>query len=88
MTEKAVGQMVNLSILAQVGAAAKEAHGYSAHADRDGLLRWVQTLRGERLRRVYVVHGEEAESQALAEGLRALGGLEVYVPRLGEAVEL
>lgn len=62
--------------------------GYSAHADRDGLLRWVQAMRGEPLRRVYVVHGEEAESQALAEGLQALGGLEVAVPQPGETVEL
>ena len=62
--------------------------GYSSHADRRGLLRWVQAARGERLRKVYVVHGEEAESQALAEGLRALGGLEVTVPQPGETVEL
>jgi len=63
-------------------------HGFSAHADRNGLLRWVQAVRGERLRRVYVVHGEEAESEALAEGLRAMGGLEVAVPQPGETVEL
>ena len=63
-------------------------HGFSAHADRNGLLRWVQAVRGERLRRVYVVHGEEAESEALAEGLRAMDGLEVAVPQPGETVEL
>jgi metallo-beta-lactamase family protein len=62
--------------------------GYSAHADREGLLSWVRSVRGERLRRVFVVHGEEAESQALAEGLRDLGGLQVEVPRLGQAFDL
>ncbi|HOG48704.1 MAG TPA: MBL fold metallo-hydrolase RNA specificity domain-containing protein, partial [Anaerolineae bacterium] len=62
--------------------------GYSAHADRDGLLNWVRAVRGGRLRRVYVVHGEEEEALALAEGLRALGGLEVIVPRPGDTVAL
>lgn len=62
--------------------------GYSAHADHDGLLNWVKAVRGERLRKVYVVHGEEAESQALAKGLQELGGLEVTVPQPGEVVEL
>ncbi len=62
--------------------------GYSAHADRDGLLGWVKAVRGERLRRVYVVHGEPEGSQALAEALRSLGGLEVLMPEPGETVEL
>ncbi len=62
--------------------------GYSAHADRSGLLSWVNAVRGERLRRIYVVHGEEKPAQALAEALRELGGLEVSVPRLGEVVTL
>ncbi len=61
--------------------------GYSAHADREGLLNWVQAVRGERLRQVYVVHGEPEESQALAEGIRELG-LKVLVPEPGETVKL
>ncbi len=62
--------------------------GYSAHADRDGLLKWVQAVRGERLRRVFVVHGEEEESQALAEALKALGRLEVTLPEPEETYTL
>ena len=62
--------------------------GYSAHADRNGLVEWVKAVRGERLRRVFVVHGEEEESAALATALTELGGLEVVVPQPGEKVTL
>jgi metallo-beta-lactamase family protein len=62
--------------------------GYSAHADREELLAWVRAVRGERLRRVFIVHGEEEESQGLATALRGLGGLQVEVPQLGETCPL
>ncbi len=58
-------------------------NGYSAHADREGLLAWVRAIRGDRLRRVFLVHGEEESSASLAEALRELG-LDVRVPRLNE----
>ncbi len=63
-------------------------NGYSAHADRNGLLAWVRSVRGDRLRRVFVVHGEDEEAQALAEALRALGGLEVTLPEPEAAYEI
>lgn len=62
--------------------------GYSAHADSDELVAWIRAIRGTRLRRVYVVHGEEEESLALAESVRRLGGLEVHVPEPGDVVDL
>ena len=40
------------------------------------------------LKAAYVVHGEEASSLALAEGLRDLNVSKVVVPRPGETVEL
>jgi len=63
-------------------------HGYSAHADREGLLSWVKAVRGERLRQVFVVHGEEEQAQALTAALRELGGLDVRLPELGEEIPL
>ncbi|MGQ9683135.1 MAG: MBL fold metallo-hydrolase RNA specificity domain-containing protein [Anaerolineae bacterium] len=62
--------------------------GYSAHADRAGLLRWVQSLDPQRLRQVYVVHGEEDSALSLASALRAIGVPQVHVPGPGETVEL
>jgi Cft2 family RNA processing exonuclease len=39
-------------------------HGLSAHADSDGLMRWLRTRRP---RRVFVVHGDPGPAAALAE---------------------
>lgn len=61
--------------------------GFSAHADRDELLAWVDAAK-DTLRGVFVVHGEEPAALALAAGIRALGVREVCVPRRGEAVTL
>lgn len=61
--------------------------GYSAHADREGLLEWLGGMR--RLPgRVFVVHGEEAASRSLAEAIRERFGIEVTVPEMGQRVEL
>jgi metallo-beta-lactamase family protein len=43
---------------------------YSGHADRQGLLRWIES-RGRIGRGTFIVHGEEAERQALAAALAA-----------------
>lgn len=61
-------------------------NGFSAHADRDELLGYVKLV-GEGLRRVFVVHGEEQASLSLADGIRALGVPEVYVPEPGDESE-
>jgi metallo-beta-lactamase family protein len=58
--------------------------GYSAHADRGELLDYVQQLNNGRLKKVFVVHGEEEASLALAAGVRELGVPEAVVPELME----
>jgi metallo-beta-lactamase family protein len=58
--------------------------GFSAHADRDELLRFV----GESnlvIKKIALVHGEEEQTMAFAETLRA-GGYEVTVPYHGQSV--
>ena len=58
---------------------------FSAHADRDELLEYVNNTK-DSLEGVFVVHGEEKQSQALAEGIKDLGIKNVLVPDLGEEV--
>lgn len=60
---------------------------FSAHADRDELLEYVNNTK-ESLRGVFVVHGEEEQSEALAEGIRDLGVRNVLVPDRGEEASL
>jgi metallo-beta-lactamase family protein len=60
---------------------------FSAHADRNDLLEYVGNTK-ESLKAVFVVHGEEEQSNALAEGIRDMGIKEVLVPDLGQEVTL
>ncbi len=54
--------------------------GFSGHADRNGLLRWLGELK-QPLRHLFLVHGEENGSTNLAETIRAERGWEVTVPK-------
>ena len=64
----------------QLRAEVEVINGYSAHADRDELLDYVRPLNNGRLKKVFVVHGEEEASLALADGLRELGVPDAVVP--------
>ena len=57
-------------------------NGYSAHADRDGLLGWVKPI-AQDLRQAFVVHGDPEPAAAMAAGLKQLGVQEVGVPEQG-----
>ncbi|HSR32938.1 MAG TPA: MBL fold metallo-hydrolase [Anaerolineae bacterium] len=63
-------------------------NGFSAHADRDELLWYVQQLGANHLKTAFVVHGEEAASLALADGLRTVGVSQAIVPQPGQTVEV
>ncbi|MFC7615401.1 MBL fold metallo-hydrolase RNA specificity domain-containing protein [Actinokineospora soli] len=58
--------------------------GYSAHADADDLVAWATAAPPPDT--AYLVHGEPASSEALAERLRAEAGWNAVVPREGEHV--
>jgi len=54
-------------------------NGYSAHADRNGLMDWVKPIAHD-LRHAFVVHGDPGPAAALADGLRGMGVRNVAVP--------
>jgi metallo-beta-lactamase family protein len=60
--------------------------GFSAHADRDELLRWLGPLHGKPL--LYAVHGEPAAAAAFAQTVRAELGFPVAVGARGSTVAL
>lgn len=53
--------------------------GFSAHADRNGLLRWILALR-KPPRRIFVTHGEEQASTSFAALVHEKSGWPVSVP--------
>ncbi|NQT31672.1 MAG: MBL fold metallo-hydrolase, partial [Deltaproteobacteria bacterium] len=62
-------------------------NGFSAHADRDGLVRWLSSLQRPP-RRVFVTHGELDASQHLAGLISSSHGWETIVPSYQEQVFL
>ncbi|MBI4671437.1 MAG: MBL fold metallo-hydrolase [Chloroflexi bacterium] len=61
--------------------------GFSAHADRKGLLDWVRPIASQ-LKGVFVVHAEERAADALVQGLRELGIENASAPAHGQQVTL
>jgi metallo-beta-lactamase family protein len=61
--------------------------GFSAHADRNDLLRWLQGLE-VRPRRVFITHGEAGAAENFREFLVAKTGFAASVPSYGEKVRL
>ncbi len=58
---------------------------FSAHADRNDLLKYVRAVRPKK---TFLVHGEQKPREALAEALRDEGLGEVFLPRRGDTAEL
>ena len=61
--------------------------GFSAHADRDGLLAWLSDIRVPP-RCVFVTHGEEKAATSFADLLKEKTGWMVEVPEYRDTVEL
>lgn len=70
----------------RVRARVRRISGFSAHADRGELERWLQPQR-QPPRRLFLTHGEPAAAEALAASIRSRGW-EVHIPSYGERVEL
>lgn len=70
-----------------VNAEIAKVEGFSAHADREELHAWFESLGGEPERTI-IVHGEEAASLAVADGLRDRHDIDVLVPERGTFVDL
>jgi metallo-beta-lactamase family protein len=62
-------------------------NGYSAHADRSGLLGWAEPIARD-LQHAFVVHGDPEPAAALADGLRQLGVRNVAVPEQGAVFQV
>jgi len=65
----------------------KQITGYSAHADQAMLLNWLRALRF-RLKKLFVVHGEEEAANTLAQKAKDEFGIVAEVPNYGDCFEL
>ena len=70
-----------------VRARIEQIHGFSSHADRNELIRWLSRLKTAP-RRVFVVHGESESAQQFGKFLGEKTGWNVSVPEYGTEVLL
>jgi metallo-beta-lactamase family protein len=71
----------------QVHAQIARADGFSAHADRNGLLDWVRPI-ASGLKGAFAVHGEPRAAEALAQAMRDLGVKNAFAPEYGQTFEM
>jgi len=62
-------------------------HGLSAHADADGLMRWLRTS-ARPPKRLFVVHGDPGPAKTLAERIQSELGWEAVVPAYRDRVAI
>lgn len=70
-----------------VRARVKVISGYSAHADQPRLLEWLRPIR-MKLKKVFVVQGEDGASEALAQKIRDELAIHTVIPETNDEVEL
>jgi metallo-beta-lactamase family protein len=59
----------------------------SGHADQGELMEWLKPV-APHLKKVFLVHGEPAQSQALAAVIRSQYGVDAVAPSPGESFQL
>ncbi len=71
----------------RVQAEVRQITGFSAHADQDGLMEWLQAF--ERApRRIFLTHGEESAAETLAGVIREKYGWTVDIPHYQDVFQL
>ena len=71
----------------RVRAQVNQIYGFSGHADRSGLIRWLSHLDSPP-RQVFLTHGDEEAAESLAKHIRDQMKWNVSVPEYQEVVEL
>ena len=71
----------------QVRAQIRKLAGLSGHADKEGLIEWIQAFE-EKPKKVFVVHGEDSACTAFTECLKIEYGQRAYAPYSGTEFDL
>jgi metallo-beta-lactamase family protein len=63
-------------------------NNFSAHADRNELLSYIGQFNREKMKAIFSVHGEDAATTGLREGLQGIGFKRIEIPSRTEVFEL
>ena len=62
--------------------------GFSAHADANQLMDWIDKFQSPKPAKVFIVHGEAQGQEALKSRIQKECGEEVYIPFRGDVVKI
>ncbi len=62
--------------------------GLSGHADKNGLIEWLQGFNVKRPKKVFIVHGEDSVCMSFAQVLREEYGYDTYAPYSGTEFDI
>ncbi len=72
----------------KVRAKIKQMDYFSAHADQNGLLDYLKFSSPDKLKHIFLVHGEEVQALPLKEKMESKGYKSVSYPKKGDVIEL
>jgi len=61
--------------------------GFSGHADREGIMRWIKSFKN-RPKKIFVVHGEEEATEEISRKIEEELKIKIHIPELGESLSI
>ena len=71
----------------QVNAKICSLEGFSGHADREGIIRWIKSFKN-RPKKIFVVHGEEEATEEISRKIEEELKIKTHIPELGETLSI
>jgi len=71
----------------QVNAEIYSLEGFSGHADREGIIQWIKSIKNKP-KKIFVVHGEEEATKEISGKIEEELSIKTYIPELGESVSI
>ena len=72
----------------KVRATIKSMDSFSAHADRHELLHYISQCSPDKMKKVFLVHGELEQMESFSNALQSKGYQDVYIPKLNEVITI
>jgi len=71
----------------QINAKICSLEGFSGHADREGIIRWIKNFRSKP-KKIFVVHGEEEATEEISRKIEEELKISTHIPELGETLSI
>ncbi|MCZ2845911.1 MAG: MBL fold metallo-hydrolase, partial [Candidatus Bathyarchaeota archaeon] len=69
----------------QVNAKIYSLEGFSGHADKEGIMWWLEGF-DDKPKKIFIVHGEEEATQQISKTIKENLGVATYIPEFGDTV--